>query len=417
MLTINENHILLHSNTKSCSLKSDGIFFELDVKEEYEYRFTGEIKYNEFEKKNAALIAFAFDNFQLDLENCNDFGLRYSEKAGAFSYLNTLYDTNTYDITIKIPVKVKKIKVRIRSWYNKKEIRIAKMIFFQVSKPKEKRVFESCKQIIFSKIKDLKIIYDEPVLYRYVGDDLPFEFLTHFKIKSKKLVVIGTAAIKQEFVLPAFNRHTQISKIPESCMIVHDPTLYLDREILIGWYQGNITSSVFLKISKLLNVFLEYLSLDNSSTLFYGGSAGGFFSLMMAGYIQESIACVTNPQTSVLAYTEGEVKKLLHHAYNDITLIEAKDKYLQSMSVMEFYKTINFFPKIWYKQNRLDFFHYKNHMLPLLEYYIRDTKNLSMHNNLILEIFSHEKGHSAVANVNEMIYEIKQSFDKFSIEE
>lgn len=413
MFTINENHILLHTDTKSYVLTNEGISFELNVKEGYEYRFTGEINYSKFEKDNAVLIAFEFDNFQLNAKNCNDFGLSYSKKVGAFSYLNTLHDTNTYDVTIKIPAKVKKIKVVIRPWYNQEEVHIAKMLFFQAIKPKETRVFESCKQIVFSRIKEMKIIYDEPVLYRYVGDDFPYEFLTHFKTKSKKLVVIGTAAIKQEITLPAFQRHTQISQIPESCMIIHDPTLYINREILVGWYQGNANIPVIPTINKLVKIFLDLMSLENKNMLFYGGSAGGFFALIMAGYFRDSIACVTNPQTNVLKFTEEMVKRLLYNAYENLTIIEAEQKYLRNMSAIEFYRTLNFFPKVWYRQNRLDFFHYKNHMLPLLEYYIRDTKVLNKHNNLIFELYSHEKGHNAVADLDEMIQEIKKAYAYF----
>ncbi len=65
MLTINENYILLDTKNNSYLLTDDGISFELDVKEGCEYRFTGEINYSKFEKDNATLIAFCFDDFQL----------------------------------------------------------------------------------------------------------------------------------------------------------------------------------------------------------------------------------------------------------------------------------------------------------------------------------------------------------------
>lgn len=413
MVSVNENHVLLQCDTTYYRLNRDGISFDLNVKEGQVYRFTGEIKYSLFEKDNAAFIAFEFDSFPLNLDNCNDFSLTYSERVGAFTYLNTLYDTNTYDIEIHIPKNVKKIKVKIQPWYSQEDIYISKMIFFQEINPEFQRVFESCKQIVFSRVEDLKIMYDEPVLYRYIENDCPYEFLAHFKQHSEKLVLIGTAAIKEEVSLPVFQRHSQVSKIPESCIIIHDPTLYINREILVGWYQGGIDAPVVAIIVKLLETFLEKISLENKHMLFYGGSAAGHFSLSMAGYFKGAIACVTNPQTNVLKYTEKMVEKLLDNAFEGTSIIEAEKKYVQNMSVIELYKTLDFFPKVWYRQNRLDFFHYKNHMLPLLEYYIRDTNVINSQNNLIFELYSHEKGHNAVADLDDMIQEIYKAYEYF----
>lgn len=410
MSVIRENHILLSSDEKNILLEKKGIHFKINVDENYEYRFTGEIHYSESEKENAALIAFSFDDFELNMQNCQEYGLNYSKSVGAFSYLNTKYNTNTFDVTIKIPKGVNSINVTLMPWYNNKEIHIAKMVFFQAIAPGKKRIFESCKQMVFSDITALKIIYDEPVLYRYVGEQFPFEFLAHFKTDSNKLVILGTAAIKKEIVLPAFQRHTQIAAIPESCMIVHDPTYYVNREILVGWYQGDISFPVIPTIIELIDQFLYRMSLPNTNVLFYGGSAGGFFSLLMAAHFRDSVAFVTNPQTNLLKFNEKMVQILLHYAYNDITIEEANKKYIEKMSIIELYRTLNFFPKVWYRQNRLDFFHYKNHMLPFLEYYVRDTNDLSAHENLIFELYSHEKGHNAVAELNDIIDEIRKAF-------
>jgi len=332
MKIIRENHIILSSNNKSIIVDETGICFDLDIKEGYEYRFTGEINYSKLEKDNAALMTFEFDDFILNENNCRDYGLSFSEKVGAYSYLNTIQNTNTFDITVQIPKGVQKLKVFIKPWYNKEEITLGNIIFSQKMNPRKKKIFESCKQIVFSSLEDLKIIYDEPVLYRFIGEELPFEFLAHFKSNSNKLVIIGTAAIKKEIILPAFQRHSQTSQIQESCIIVHDPTLYIHREILVGWYQGGLQYPVISTIHELLEMFLFKMSIETKNVLFYGGSAGG---LMMAGYFKDAIACVTNPQTNVLKFNLDIVDKLLKYAFDGLSREEALKKFKKQLSVVQ----------------------------------------------------------------------------------
>jgi predicted rRNA methylase YqxC with S4 and FtsJ domains len=57
----------------------------------------------------------------------------------------------------------------------------------------------------------------------------------------------------------------------------------------------------------ILKILISQLKIPEYNVLFYGSSAGGFMSLMLAGMFDNSIAVVNNPQTVVHNYYQRHV--------------------------------------------------------------------------------------------------------------
>jgi len=202
-------------------------------------------------------------------------------------------------------------------------------------------------------------------------DGVPFELLLRARESAQFLVVFGQSALSSRtaFPLPIYHRWTWFDDFPEaSCLALNDPTLYNHENMLGGWFQGTRSRFYMEDGARLVGEVAAQLGVPASRVFFYGSSAGGFASLMMAGLLNGATAIAEIPQTDMRKYhVKSALEALLAHCYDGMSLDEVSSEYADRLSVADLYLRLGRVPNIVYIQNIADTIHLRNHMLPFLE--------------------------------------------------
>jgi hypothetical protein len=169
--------------------------------------------------------------------------------------------------------------------------------------------------------------------------------------------------------MPLFHRSSWFADFPDAnCIALNDPSLYLNDQLLCGWFQG--TSSYFYLeyCVEILKKIAYILNVNPENIYFYGSSAGGFSSLMMASHFHNSTAIAEIAQTDLRNYNiKSAINNLLTHCYGGKSFEEVVDLYSYRLSVLEYYKKIQNIPNILCIQNCADSHHLQQHFLPFAE--------------------------------------------------
>jgi hypothetical protein len=220
---------------------------------------------------------------------------------------------------------------------------------------------EDVSVIELNSLDQFEPVYGKSVRYQVIIDDVKFEFFTNFKENSPYMYVWGQGAVdRQKLNPPIFQRWSWADECPYSVLIHSDSTLNLGG-INIGWCLGSEEQYYLPYHESIIRATLKAQSLSEDKLLLYGGSAGGFVSLMLGGYIQGATVVVNNPQIDITKYTDRHVTPLLDTCFNGISFTEARTKYPTRFCVWELYREKQYIPKLYYSQNILDYLHFENH--------------------------------------------------------
>jgi hypothetical protein len=244
-------------------------------------------------------------------------------------------------------------------------------------------------EININELNEFVLIKDEPFILKVDVNRVNYEFLINVEVTSEKLIVLGSGAYNPSKVkLPVFQRHAWMNELEGSVIYYNDPTLYLG-EINLGWGYGTRERHYLKEMSQILEVLISKFKV--TSPLFYGSSAGGFMSMMLAGFLKGR-ALVNNPQTIVINYYKTHVNNLKKAAYgegweNQVFLIER-------INIVEFFKSINYIPEIYYVQNMACEHDVMNHYLPFVKELSSMDENLFV-NQIRTEFYKNEEqGHN-----------------------
>ena len=111
--------------------------------------------------------------------------------------------------------------------------------------------------------------------------------------------------------LPRFQRWRWARDFPGHVLAVADPTLYLDDAIGLGWYVGPADRNWTETLAGLVSRVARDLGVGPAGVVYYGSSSGGFAAIAAACRTPGAGAIAINPQTDVLRYHPGAVKRLL----------------------------------------------------------------------------------------------------------
>ena len=191
----------------------------------------------------------------------------------------------------------------------------------------------------------------EPLFLSVNYHGVNYELLVNRNNHSDKLLVFGSGAYNAEKMKPPiFQRYSWSSEFAQSTIFYNDPTLY-HGVMNLGWGQGKEERFYLEELSAILRVMMKMMNIPSEKTLFYGSSAGGFMSLILAGFIKGSSALVNNPQTIITNYYQSHVDKMLKAVHPNLSRQEILERYQERLHILEFYKKIEFMPKITYFQN------------------------------------------------------------------
>lgn len=135
-------------------------------------------------------------------------------------------------------------------------------------------------------IEDIPIYFDQPLWFRVEQDGICLDVFLYLR-KSSKLYVLGQDALLEgRNELPYFYRSKWFIDLDDGSFITfNDPTLYLDRSLLGGWWQ--LSGSIELAKRFIYNLSKK-IYVEERNIVCYGASAGGYFVLALAGLMKES---------------------------------------------------------------------------------------------------------------------------------
>lgn len=199
-------------------------------------------------------------------------------------------------------------------------------------------------------------------------DGIDFYINLHFKDFSNNLVVFSNGAINRaKKKPPIFMRNTWVEDIKSSCIYVDDPTIHNSR-LTIGWGVG-ISEHYYLEsISIIIKKICSVMHINDSNVIYYGSSAGGTMSIMLATLHPGSMAIVNNPQAYTYKYLDGKVvENIRAKFFSSMSISQLLTQYPERFSITECFRKHGHIPKILYVFNGYSPTDYEMQYVPLIE--------------------------------------------------
>lgn len=222
--------------------------------------------------------------------------------------------------------------------------------------------------------------YNHDSLKDFIGHDLhnglhsidlgsaPLDFVVK-GVKGSPLVICldGNSPRSEDRRPPFFSGFGIMpTTIEISHVSVSDPSLSLSSDLTLAWYAGSSDIDLQSLLPQVFNHIIDQL--EPTSIFFFGGSGGGFASMIYASLIPDSVALVWNPQTDLTKYNPAHVLKYAKDAFSFDGTIQEVTKKLQESTLCELQCEVNRITssRIIYLQNLSDG-HVLSHLGPLLD--------------------------------------------------
>ncbi|GAA1339219.1 hypothetical protein GCM10009594_08100 [Kocuria palustris] len=144
-----------------------------------------------------------------------------------------------------------------------------------------------------------------------IDEGLPIHL--HWTPKDSNVTVVtftGSVSKDHEHV-PSFTGYTMSRGIDANILMISDPTLILDRSLMLAWYQGSLAQP---ELPQLITRIIRSVAGDDRIVLF-GSSGGGYAALDQARRLPGSTAIASNPQTDLRRYWPSPVNEYLRTAW------------------------------------------------------------------------------------------------------
>lgn len=226
------------------------------------------------------------------------------------------------------------------------------------------------KVIQYAQLDTFQFTSNDPFVLIVEWDGVKFEFLIRIKENSPYLLIMGSGAMnfyEKKVKPPFFQRHSWMNSLTDSVIYYNDPTLYLGDHLLVGWGQGTKDRFYLKDIATILEKLIEKINILHKNVLFYGSSAGGFMSLILAGYIKESIALVNSTQTCLTKWLKVPVMQVFTLSYPGLSMEEVLEQFPERINVINFYNYIKYVPNIYYLQNAYCEIDVNDHVIPFIQ--------------------------------------------------
>lgn len=245
-------------------------------------------------------------------------------------------------------------------------------------------------RLSYNDLSSVMLKKDKPFKYDIDYFGVVYEFIINYRENSTSAVVMSSGAYDfEKSAPPIFQRHSWAEDISATTVYFNDPTLYLGK-IKLGWGYGTNERHYLVDISNILQLIFENLDIPLSNIIYYGSSGGGFMSLLLASSLRGK-AVVNNPQTIVTNFFESFVTNL-----KNVACKEKEELILNRVNAIEFFKSTNYFPRIYYLQNSLSIFDMRDQFIPFLNGLMNLDSSL-LNERVIIDLYADlELGHNPV---------------------
>jgi len=226
----------------------------------------------------------------------------------------------------------------------------------------------------FSSLSDISVdIFSCPSEFQLVVFErgVKFEFQVNCKSLASSLIVFGQSALgNRDLELPVFHRGSWANDFERSSTVaLNDPTLYLSDELLGGWFQGTRDHFYMTTCAEIVQKIAQLMGLSNDKVVFYGSSAGGFSSLMMACDVPGSHVVAEVPQIDMNQYhVKSALANICKYSYQVDEIEQVNLTYPSRINVISRMMEIPQIPNIYFIQNIADNLHIDRHLMPFMNY-------------------------------------------------
>ena len=268
-------------------------------------------------------------------------------------------------------------------------------------------------QIVENNFVGIDINSRKEISFKGEVGNLPFSAYLYIKPNTDKLFVMLNGAIngKREVGIPVYQRWSWHEEFPGSVIYITDPTLLKYTSLILSWYIGDSLNRLDIRLADFVQRVADKLKVNK--IIPYGSSGGGFAALQMAANIGEGcIAVSINPQTNAMNYLEDAVDKFINLCWNgfekDILREDLSFNAIRNYQIKQ--------PNVFYIQNKVDHFHYQEHLIPFInslqikeDNIIKPWQEQEGHVKFI--IYDHESGHAA--EPKELLPDIFKAIEEF----
>lgn len=208
---------------------------------------------------------------------------------------------------------------------------------------------------------DLTNYIDREFETKIITKNYIFDMIVNLKSKSDFLVIINqsAAAPLKETIRPQYQRWSWTHSIISSTITVCDPMKEINTSLRAGWWIGYNEFNLVEYFTKQIQQLAHSLKIPSDHIVFYGGSAGGFSSIMMSIYLKGSIFISDIPQINLTDYQfKAEVEAAILSTYKSID-----DCPLYFLDINQAIKRLGYFPKGIFLQNINDLHHFYHHFI------------------------------------------------------
>ena len=221
-------------------------------------------------------------------------------------------------------------------------------------------------------------------------NNVNFHLKVHLKNNSKTLVAFSNGARDpKKRKPPFFSRSSWHNEIKSHCIFIDDPTLH-NTNLRVGWALGDDNHYYLDTISNIIKKITALLEIPSSKTIYFGSSAGGFMSLMLASKHQDSGCVVNNPQFSINEKRLITFVRQLSPYKSDYEIL---NEYSERSSFYNLLQHTDYFPEITYILNRSSQVDIENQYNPFM--YFLDT-NRQYNGKVTIIKYHSEHGHGGM---------------------
>ena len=108
--------------------------------------------------------------------------------------------------------------------------------------------------------------------------------------------------------LPIFKRWSYYSFVGADTVVINiaDPMFYEYEKLALGWYYGSKNTSYLYYLSEIIKKIQNLFAIENRNTFLFGSSGGGYVSLQLSMYFNDTTHIVINPQININQYTHKQ---------------------------------------------------------------------------------------------------------------
>lgn len=210
--------------------------------------------------------------------------------------------------------------------------------------------------------------------------------------KKKSLFVIFSGSRNDNDPIPVFKRWSYFPFCDGYVLSIADPMLSIHRNLKLGWYYGTKNESFIEYIADIVQKIQTLLDIDNKDTYLFGSSGGGYVSLQLSNYLNDTTHIALNPQISIKDYRYIEsLQRTVGISLEDkdpLRRNETLDIICENISNNRFFII----------QNMNDEEHCKKQLFPLMKKLYVNELNFGLNQinkNMLVWIYDIIGGHSA----------------------